>query len=218
MQNNLIDELPPVQRLALAYGPARTRMALLPLLALDVRLAAIVRKRREVVLVQVRLAWWRDLLAQPVAQWPRGDAVLDALAGWHDPAALVPLVDGWEALLADDLSPGMIAQFTDGRAQAFAALAREVDASDPAQAALAGQAGQTWALADLAANLSDGAERQQVLDHARTLPRPPRLPALLRPLAVLAALGHRALGQGGGPLLSGPKSAWLALRTGFFGR
>lgn len=211
----LTEELPPAHRLALAYAPARTRGAVLPLLTLDGRLAAILRKRREVVLVQVRLAWWRDLLAQPVGQWPRGDALLDSLALWRDPAALVPLVDGWEALLADDLSPGMIAEFIDGRALAFAALARELGAADPAAAR---DAGRTWALADLAANLSDGAERDLVIDFGRTLAPPPRLPASLRPLAVLAALGHQSLRQGGGPLLDGPKSAWLALRTGFTGR
>lgn len=211
----LTEELPPAPRLALAYAPVRTRALLLPLLALDGRLAAILRKRREVVLVQVRLAWWRDLLAQPVAQWPKGDQLLDGLARWRDPAALVPLVDGWESLLADDLTPGMIADFSNGRAQAFAALAQELGAGDPAAA---DAAGRVWALADLAANLSDAEERQSVVEHALSLPVPPRLPRSLRPLAVLATLGRHALEQGSGPLLSGPKSAWLALRSGWLGR
>lgn len=210
-----ISDLPPVNQLALAYAPARARGATQALLALDARLAAVLRKRREVVLVQVRLAWWRDLLAQPAAQWPTGDAVLDGLANWHVPAALVPLVDGWEALLAEDLLPGMIAQFADGRGLAFAALAQRLGAPDPDAAS---QAARIWALADLAANLSDAAERQLVIDYWRTLPPPPRLPASLRALAVLAALGRRALERGGGPLLAGPQSVLLALRTGLLGR
>ena len=74
------------------------------------------------------------------------------------------------------------------------------------------------ALADLAANMSDGAERALVVDYGRTVPPTPRLSAALRPLAVLAGLGAAALARGGGPLLSGPGSTLLALRIGMTGR
>jgi phytoene synthase len=75
-----------------------------------------------------------------------------------------------------------------------------------------------WALADLAANLSDAGERQLVLDQARKLPSAPVLPRALRALAVLAGLGATALENGGAPLLAGPRSALLALRIGLAGR
>jgi phytoene synthase len=124
-------------------------------------------------------------------------------------------VEGWEALLADELSPSLIAEFVDGRGQAFAALARELGAQAPEAAA---GAARIWALADLAANLSDGAERNLAIAYGRELPAPPRLSASLRPLAVLAGLGAAALAAGGRPLLAGPRDALRALRIGFTGR
>ena len=79
------------------------------------------------------------------------------------------------------------------------------------------QAARVWALADLAANISDGEERALVVDYGRPIVPPP-LSASLRPLAVLAGLGAAALDKGGAPLLGGPRSALLALRIGLAGR
>ncbi len=209
------DMLPPPQRLALAYASARSRPSTLAVLALDTRLAQIVRARREPLVAQLRLAWWRDVLGRPSSDWPRGEPLLESLRHWRDPAPLAALPSGWEALLAEDLDSPAIAEFTDARAQAFAALAGELGTASPADAAAAAR---IWALADLAANLSAGAERQRAVDAGRALGPPPRLPASLRPLAVLAALGAAALARGGGDLLAGPRSALLALRVGLAGR
>jgi hypothetical protein len=141
--------------------------------------------------------------------------VIAALRGWGNAQSLRPLVDGWEALLAETFAPSVVAEFVDGRVQAFVALARElgVDAVDAAAAAA-----RVWALADLAANLSAATERELVVALARGLAPPPRLPAALRPLAVLAGLGAAALERGGGALLGGPASAFHALRIGLTGR
>jgi phytoene synthase len=212
---NPVAELSPLKRLALSYASARARPATLALLALDERLAAVVRGRREPIAAQLRLAWWRDVLGRPAAEWPHGEPLLEALRGWRDPAALAALPSGWEALLADDLEPQAIADFVDGRAKAFAALARELGVATDGDAAAAAR---VWALADLAANLSDGAERALVVECGRNLGSPPRLSATLRPLAVLAALGAAALARGGGELLGGPASAFHALRVGLTGR
>jgi phytoene synthase len=211
----LYDQLPPPQRLAMAYASSRGRPATLALLALDARLAAILRGRHEPIAAQLRLAWWRDTLASPVPDWPGGEPLLEALSAWRDPAALRSLAEGWEALLAEKLSFALIAEFIDGRGQAFAALARELgtDSSDEAAAAA-----QIWATADLAANVSDGSERDLVIAHGRDLPRPPRLSRSLRPLAVLSGLGAAALAEGGRPLLSGPRDVLRALRIGVTGR
>ncbi|HEU4650983.1 MAG TPA: hypothetical protein VFS49_06170 [Croceibacterium sp.] len=210
----MIDTLPAPQRLALSYAPRRARPATLALLALDARLAAIVRGRREPLATQLRLAWWREMLARPAGEWPRGEPQLEALRGWREPAALAAMPAAWEALLADALTPGAIAEFAEGRAQAFAALARELGVDRAADAAAAAR---IWALADLAANLADGAERERVVEHARGLAPPPRLPAALRPLAVLAGLGAAALARGGGRLVGSPASAFHALRFGLIG-
>lgn len=211
---DLAGELPPPQRLALTYAPTRARPATLALLALDERLAAILRVRREPIAAQLRLAWWRDVLARAPCDWPRGEPVLDSLRDWRNPSGLSDLAVGWEALLAESLTPAGIAEFVAGRGSSFACLARElgVEAVDSAE-----EAARIWALADLAANVSDDAERTLVVDYGRALVPPP-LSGSLRPLAVLAGLGARALRRGGGPLLSGPGSTILALRIGLAGR
>ncbi len=211
---SLASELPQPQRLALTYAPARARQATAALLALDSRLAAILRARREPIAAQLRLAWWRDALARPAAEWPRGEPVLDSLRAWRDPSGLSDLAVGWEALLAETLTPLAIADFVAGRGRAFACLARELGVGSAENAE---KAARIWALADLAANISDGAERELVVEYGRDLVPPP-LSASLRPLAVLAALGARSLGRGGTPLMSGPGSTLLALRIGLAGR
>ena len=212
--SDLLAELPPVKRLALSYAPSLARQATLALLALDERMAKMLRAAREPLATQLRLAWWRETLEQPRTEWPRGDPILDALRGWREPAALAPLANGWEALLAERLTPTVIADFVDGRGQAFAGLAREFGA-EPAEDAA--QAARVWALADLAANISDGDERELVVAYGRRQTMP-RLSPYLRPLAILAGLGARALEQGGTPLLAGPGSALMALRIGMTGR
>ena len=214
MSAGLTDGLPRPQRLAVAYASARSRPATLALLALDARLAAVLRARHEPIAAQLRLAWWRERLGEPVSAWPRGEPVLDALRSWHDPSGLAGLAGGWEALLSDTLTPAAIAEFVGGRGSAFASLASELGVNPISDAEAAAR---IWALADLAANISDGAERDLVVEYGRDLV-PPRLSASLRPLAILAGLGSAALRKGGTPLLSGPTSMLLALRIGFTGR
>lgn len=215
MSADLVSALPAPQRLALAYAPARARPATLALLALDARLAGVLRGRREPIAVQLRLAWWRDTLARPQKQWPQGEPLIEALRAWRNPACLSTLAEGWEALLADDLTPSAIAEFVDGRGRAFAGLAQELGVHRVEDAA---EAARVWALADLASNISDGEERRLVVEYGRSRPPPPRLSASLRPLAVLAGLGTAALARGGQPLLAGPRSALAALRIGLTGR
>jgi phytoene synthase len=209
------EQLPPAQRLALTYATARSRPAPMVLLALDARLAGILRARREPLAAQLRLAWWRETLARPRPEWPPGEPLLEALSVWREPAALAVLPGAWEALLVEDLTPAAIAEFVDGRGLAFAALARELGVAAEHDVAAAAH---IWALADLAAHLSDGAEREMVVEAGRRLGAPPRLSGSLRPLAVLAGLGAAALARGGGDLLTGPVSAFHALRIGLTGR
>ncbi len=69
--DDLAETLPTMHRLALAYAPGRTRLAWLALLALDSRLAGVLRSASEPMLAQIRLAWWRDMLARSEADRPR---------------------------------------------------------------------------------------------------------------------------------------------------
>jgi phytoene synthase len=214
MPHALLDDLPPPQRLALSYAPASARRPTLTLLALDARLGGILRRRGEPLLAQMRLAWWRDRLAEEPRSWPAGDAVLDLLREWREPAALAPLVDGWEALLGDRLDGRGIAEFANGRGEAFAQLARELGVQAPSAEASAAR----WALGDLAANLSDPGERAKAIEAGTVMPPRPRLPRALRPLAVLSGLARRSLARGGAPLLDGPAAMMLAIRLGIAGR
>jgi phytoene synthase len=213
---DLRDTLSPPARLALAYAPRKAKPVWLALLALDARLAATVAAGFEPIAAQLRLAWWRDILSAPSAAWPKGEPLLEALREWREPGCLAGLADGWELLLADHLTDQDIDDLTAARATGFVCVARELGRPEAAVAADA--CARWWILADLVTHVSDGDERQRLLERARWLSAPPRLPAELRPLAVLARLAATSLARGGIPLLAGPRSLFLALRTGLTGR
>lgn len=187
--------------------------------ALDQRLSRIIAQATEPLLAQMRLAWWRDQLAKPVAERPSGDAVLDAI-GEHwagEEGSLSAMVNGWEQMLADPPLPRDVAQsFAQGRAapviRAASAGAAKSDAAVDASA-------QLWALVDAAAHVSQQQERELLLDLARECsPRLAPLPRSLRGLFVLAGLAQRALDRDDPTLMTGRGAALKALRLGIFGR
>jgi phytoene synthase len=184
MDAGLEAELPPVLRLALAHASGRSREAALALFALDTRLAGFVRRGSEPLAAQMRLAWWRETLGSPPTGWPKGDPLLELLRGWRAPERLVALVDGWERLLAAELDREAIGEFAGGRIKAWSALAGEIGAAGAAIE----PAARAWALGDLAANLSDPAERALVFAMAKE-EAGYMLPGgrSLRPLAILAS-------------------------------
>lgn len=211
--------LPPPQRLAVAYSPRAVRPAMLSLLGLDTRLGRTLRSAREPMLVQMRLAWWREELAKPAGKRAASDPVLGALEEpWqgHE-AALRALVDGWENLLGDSpISRLSIEAFADGRGAAFAGLAEVVGAAPAAEPAR--RAARRWALSDFVFRVSDPVER----DRGRALydglePRIERLPRDLRGLAVLDGLARRAMRRDE-PLMTGRGAALAAMRLGMLGR
>lgn len=207
-------DLPLVQRLALSYAPAGSRDDVLVLLMLDHRLATILRQGGEPVIAQIKLAWWRERLGEHPYAWPAGEPLLAALRHWPaSPATLVSLVDGWEALLAEELTPSGIEEFATGRAAAWQALA------PPGHAAAAAQVAHDWALADLAMHL--GTEGEAGVARGLALAASSltiRLPRALRPLAVLHGLTRRALDRQSSDLLDGPAAGLVALRIGLIGR
>lgn len=198
-------QIPPLARLALAYAPTAARPAWADLLELDGRIGAIVRGAREPVLAQIRLAWWRERLAEVADKRPRGEPLLARLGQWSDAGAgLIPLIDGWEALLDDPVALGADEAFVAGRVAAVAVLAREVEAGhDGAWAARA------WGQADLALM-----RRETAVVGAPG----PRLAPQLRPLAVLAGVTARAAGLGDPAALVSPGALLAALRHGLLRR
>lgn len=218
---SLIDaeDLPPEQRLALAYTPAKLRPKFAALLAFDQRLARIAGNTSEPALGQMRLAWWRDILARPVAVRPQGDAVLDALgeqwAGSEN--ELIALVDGWEVLVASEqIGPGELKRFAAGRSLAYHSL-HPTDEND--LYARIRMAATRYALADAGTHLSDTAERELFLKYGLEGSCPDiRLPRELRGLAVLEALALRSLKRSGRPLMEGRGAALTAFWAGLIGR
>lgn len=211
------DQLPPLSRLVLAYAPASARDGWLTALALDARLAGVVRTARESVLAQLKLAWWRDRLAQDPATRPQGEPLLGKLADWRTSgASLAPLVDGWEALLAEPPLPAeAITAFANGRAALIGDLAQMVGADRAGAEARA----RRWALADLALHLGQGDERdiaRQVLEQSPQAAKP--CEKAMRPLLVLEGLSTRACRKGTGAALSSPVDLLVAMRLGLLGR
>jgi phytoene synthase len=207
----LVEALPPLHRLALAYAPARAREPTLALLALDQRLAGIVRHSHEPMLAQLRLAWWREQLKSDAGSWPAGEPLLAALKSWQGRhGALTALVDGWEFLTGPAPLPAEAFDgFADGRGDAFAALAAAIGApDDPAKVR---ELGRAWALADLAGNVGNPEEQATVRALAASTCAP-RLSRAMRVLAVLHGLAQRRL-RG----LS-PSSLLATVRLGLLGR
>ncbi len=212
----MIETLAPLQRLALAYAPPATRDALLMLLALDARLAGIVRSSREPMLVQIRLAWWREQISCDVPAPGGSDPLLAALRAWPgSPQALAGLADGWEAMTgAAPLPTSAYEMLATARAAAFAALAETERQREAAQ-----RMGRNWALADIAEHLSDQRERADALALARAQDwRPERLPRGLRPLAVLHGLAARAIRRDNQSEQLTPLALLAAMRIGLLGR
>jgi phytoene synthase len=139
--------------------------------------------------------------------------VLQSLAGAVLPLgitgrALSEMVEAWEPLLGD-VGIGSIDDHARLRGRALFAMAgRAVDAApgDPVE-----DAGEGWALADLAANLSDPALASQARERAATLlahARRPRWSRNGRALGALALIADRQL--------SGPIPPTFVLRLARF--
>ena len=175
--------------LAFGYAPRGARDGMVALFALDATLTRLTRHTREPMGAQLRLAWWREALGRlgtgPVA----GQPLLAALHATVLPAGvtgeeLTRIVDGWEALVAGD-----VAAFGRERGRAlFAAAARVLGAGDP----WLEEAGEGWALAELATTSPDAALARQAHESAAALltMRRPRVSREGRALAALA-LGAR---------------------------
>lgn len=188
---DLLAELAPPLRLAVAYAPKGVREPWTALLVFDHRLARAVAAASEPLLAQVKLAWWRDRMRTRAAQWPAGEPLLAALAGFDaERDALEALVDAWEGLIGDEPGETALAQLAQARAGAVAALAR-----------MAGCPVDVNGIAILAQRWTDpNSMRADAV----------RLPRVLRPLVILANLPRSNA--------AGPLALLRIVRLGLVGR
>lgn len=216
--------MPPEQRLALAYARGRSGTACSDFLALDRRLAAAVAQASEPITGQLRLAWWRDRLSEDPAQWPSGEPLLARLRGWGDAGRSVDLsplgalVDGWEAWLVAELRDASAMLAVAGKRARWSVVA-EIHGMEVPQGI--DDAARAWALADMAAHVRSDAEHAAVFEAAEQLDlaasQQQRWPRALRPFAILAALGKRALAERR-TMMERPSDMARAMRVGIFGR
>ena len=216
---DLLDECPEVTRVALSSASAH-RDIWLAAFALDGRVGRMVLGASEPMLGQMRVAWWRDQLGKLVHDRPRGDHLLDLIGtNWNrNEAALVDLIDGWEALLSPrPLAETAILEFVAGRVNLSQSLANLVGTMDHERDVR--RAGTLWALADLAINARDEAELSRAVKlGAAEGTNGLRLSRDMRPLAVIAGLAQRSLHFGGRPMLGDRASPLIALRLSLIGR
>lgn len=172
--------------------PRGERAALTALWRLEARLFGVVAQRRELVLAQIKLAWWRERLEQVAAApdtLPKGEPLLAELGmSWGRRASLAPMVDGYEAIM----------------------LAGDADTLGSAGAALAGavEAGAAWGLAraaQLAGDDSLAAEMWRRVADAQVVNAPRYLRTLDRWAQLLASNGGS---------VSARAEGWLLLRAG----
>lgn len=191
----MTDEHDPERSLILIYAPIRGRAALAALLALDDALAQLLRSTTQPAVGQLRLAWWREALARLDTQAPPAEPVLQGLAANLLPlgvsgASLVPIVHGWEVLVEEDaLGEDALRRFGEGRGSLFEAAGRALEAGQGDPLA---EAGQGWALADLARHLDTAEEAARAAALAAPLLAAAVRQRWSRNGRALGALAHRA--------------------------
>lgn len=153
---------------AIRFVPADRRAGVAALFALDATLGSVLRTTREPLVGRMRLTWWFEALERLDAAPPPAEPILRALAGevvtrGVSGAMLATMIDGWEMLFDDEASDdAALERFAAERGRRlFMAAATVLGAGDGQVAA----AGEGWALADLAANMSrvDVAARAEAL-------------------------------------------------------
>ncbi|MES2989727.1 MAG: squalene/phytoene synthase family protein [Pseudomonadota bacterium] len=170
MRNDVLTPNNPERGLILSYAGAGAP-ALAALLALDDALAQLLRTTSEPALGQMRLAWWREALERLDNAPAPAEPVLKALAEYVLPQgvtglSLMPIVHGWEVLVEEEkLSADALRRFGEGRGSLLVAAGAALGtASDPLR-----EAGQGWALADLARNLKEPEEAEEARRQAQPL-------------------------------------------------
>lgn len=186
------DWLTPPERLVIAYAPKGMRAAWAGFFALERRLSDAARPERNPMMIQLRLAWWRDRFDQPASTWPRGEPLLELLAAWdRERTALGGLVDGFEAR---NVGSDGGKQLGSARVEAMAALAR---------------------LSGVKADAAVRITAEEWLGLANATGPLPKLPRSMRPLVILCGMAAHA---DSGPSVPAWREFLVIIRLGILGR
>tara|TARA_R110002033_G_scaffold170733_1_gene213970 strand:- start:725 stop:1396 length:672 start_codon:yes stop_codon:yes gene_type:complete len=221
--NDAQNELEPLQRLIIAYAKSADRDRYALTFALDARFAEIIRSTSEILIGQMRLTWWRDILTKPAAERPVGEPLVEQInlleANGENLAPLFALLDGWEVMLDD--FPWDDRQFENyARARGcgffeFALPGREALTEGQAETARA------WALWDFARHCSDSNMRASAFDRSRRILQSRQrtdFDRSGRPLSILCQLMIRDVRKGQlAPDLYSPASAARIIWHGIAG-
>jgi 15-cis-phytoene synthase len=112
MVNNMAEmQLSPPQMLAIAHAPKVTKPLIRWLLLFGLRLDEVLARTKEPVIAQIRLAWWREMLAKAPDQRPKGEPLLAMLP--EDPTlidAAQKLIDAAELAVAEQHDDATLAK------------------------------------------------------------------------------------------------------------
>ena len=191
--------LDPDRTIALSYVPSARREAVGALWRLDAALGAVLSAGREPMISRIKLAWWRDSLEKLDREKAPAEPVLQAVAQHVLPSGvsgseLAAMEEGWAVLLSDHaLTPSDLETYAARRgALLFAFCARLLSGGE----AEVKEAGELWALADLARHSGNDPDSRAAAEAARVRQPPARWPSRLRPLGMLAVLARRDIEAG----------------------
>jgi phytoene synthase len=184
----------PERELALSYAERQARPYLRALWAVDERFGAILAGTTEAAIGEMRLLWWRDALTE-APQATRAEPLIEAAATAMREAGTSgadwgAMTEGWHALLQQPIEPAELERFARERGSRLFSLSATILGA-PDWPGLE-DAGQGWALTDLAYRITDGGVAAEARARATAFfPGRPRWPRELRPLGALTVLARR---------------------------
>lgn len=154
MDDHNLSILPP-ERLAISYLLPQYRDMLTLLLALNNRILGIYSNMNEVLMAQIRLAWWRDTIK--LESKPKGEPLiilLEKVKAEHPDIIiekiLTKVIDGWEILIVteNNITDAELLDYAMGSGGTiFAAIANICDVSELSEQCK--KLGAIWALSNL---------------------------------------------------------------------
>lgn len=137
-------DLPPLQRLLIAYAPAALRPWQALCWTLDQRLAAIARRGGDPTIAAIRLAWWDAVLVDGDRAKGGGEPLVEQWRAWAPPDApghVGRLIDGWRLLVSPEpMSEDDLCAYGRARGGGLSGLLAAGEVVADAGAAIAGRA------------------------------------------------------------------------------